>query len=353
MNLIYIFPMMLGRTFNLHNYKVGINIFPQDQLNKTQIHSNPYVNQGKEIAKDWRNLERMFDIPIDLSLKIKAGFVELKEIGDIFKNYGMIENTIYVLFYLNKYSHSYYLPYDAKPILNWSQYNKNILGTHYVRVITYGCKLAVLFAITAHDDNGTDNIENILRVSNFSQTLTAQKLVEKYKELETLVQGIADVKLSFYSNLNTKSTPQTLEGLHTVLQRFKRNILFPANVELQELSALDNSFHFKENAALISKLKMFEYYFDDLRKTKSRATEWMKKFSKKLNNEYKDKIKEFLNKVDTVLKTFVDAIGWLNIEEGPEQLNDSIEAYKANGSTILGKYLREFQQLRMNAKQLL
>lgn len=356
-SMVYILPMILGRTFDVRNDRVGVDIFPPKELEKISENLLPKSDSTYKMIKNSQDVQNVLGVSGDLSVKVKAGVVDIKGAGTYLKNTANTENTVEVLTKMQFYTSTVYLSFDAKPFPQWTNHRLEDLGTHYVRSITYGGELIASLKFVAHKTEYLQDIQ--AKVSANIQGVKLESLVVSgaLAKLKKDLQHMANMEITYFATVPLKSVPNTVEGLQILVESFREHVQsinngtgVPVRVDLVELSNLDDKFTFLMNKPLQTALPNFENKFDDLRKTKKRMTEWIRSLPPSLTKEQEMKINDLYERVNNALRSFHNTIGQLDVEKGIAQLEESEISYRKNGGTMPGKFYREFEKMKHEMK---
>ncbi|GFR01087.1 uncharacterized protein TNCT_499601, partial [Trichonephila clavata] len=207
--------------------------------------------ETSDSAEEVRNL---LEVSADLALKVKAGKVEFKGTGSYLKDTSKLGRIIEILTRLKFKTVTVALPPEVQPFPSWSQKNRNDLGTHFVRSITYGGELLASIRFKANKDTDFNAINAEIQ-SNFNggdaQSLVAEGKLEK---VQSRLKDKASMEISYYATVPLKGVPNTIEGLRSLVRDFDEHVKevndgwgVPIRVELMELSSLGgvNSSEFK------------------------------------------------------------------------------------------------------------
>ncbi|XP_054713191.1 uncharacterized protein LOC129222686 [Uloborus diversus] len=359
-NILYILPMLLGRTFDARNDRVGIDIFPQSELSKARTYPEPDSVSKYEVTETSEEVRNLLEVSADLALKVKAGKLDLKGTGSYLKDTSKTGKVIEILTRLKFTTETVALPPDVTPIAGWSLKNKKDLGTHFVRSITYGGELLASIRFKANEEQDYGSIS--LEVQNdFSGGDAASLVAEgKLEKLQSRLREKASMEISYYATVPLKGVPNTIDGLRNLVTDFGKHVTevnggkgVPIRVELMELSSLSGAnssdFSFLKDSALENELSDLENEFDDLRKSQIVLTNWYRSLPISIDSEDEKRISSLYTRIQNVLRSYYDVIGKLNIEAGPdEQLEPARTAYEEGKSALPGKFFKEVSKLQRN-----
>lgn len=355
---MYILPMILGRTFDARFDRVGIDIFPQSELEKARTLLEPESVSRYETTDSAKDVRNLLEVPTDIALKVKGGKLDMKGTGSYLKDTSRMGRVIEILTRLKFKTVSVALPPEVQPFVGWSLKNRNDLGTHFVRSVTYGGELLASIRFKANKEEDFTSISSMIS-GNFSGGDATSLVAEgKLESLQSSLKDKASMEISYYATVPLKGVPNTIDGLRNLVKGFDQHVKevndgwgVPIRVELMELSSLggvnSSQFQFLKNRALESELADVEHEFDDLKKAQTMITDWYRSLPTSITKEQEEKINKLYERIQKILRPYYDSIGKLNIEEGPEkQIQEAREAYREGKfSALPGKFTKEFNKL--------
>uniref|UniRef100_A0A2L2XXL2 Uncharacterized protein n=1 Tax=Parasteatoda tepidariorum TaxID=114398 RepID=A0A2L2XXL2_PARTP len=357
-NILYILPMLLGRTFDARYDRVGIDIFPQSEIDQARILPEQETSSRYQTTASEDDLRDLLDVSADLALKVKAGKVDFKGTGTYLRDTQKVGKTVEILTRMKFTTYTVALSANAKPFPTWIHRNKHDLGTHYVRSVSYGGELLASIRFKANKETDMNTIQAEIKNNFIGGNATGLVADGKLESVQSRLKDKASMEISYYATVPLKNVPNTIDGLRSLVKGFDQHVKevnngwgVPIRVELVELSRLHNandSFDFLKNTALEAKLRELEYEFDDLREAYSMMTDWYRSLPTSINPQQEGEINSLYNRVLKVLRLYYDSIGKLNIEEGPDsQIGPAQEAYKEGKFSVLpGKFSKEFRRLK-------
>ncbi|XP_067127245.1 uncharacterized protein [Centruroides vittatus] len=353
LKMLYLLPMILGRTFDAINDRVGIDIFPESELKKVQVNDHSFFETTYKMIQNSQEVKQVLQVSGDFSLKVKSGKVDLKGFGNYLRSSTTSEKTVEILTRTKYYTHTESLPFHLKPRSDWASHRPEDLGTHYVQSITYGGELISSLRFIAHKVEDVRSIR--AKISAEVQGMKLEQLIASGKlgQLKNDLRDKANMEISYFATVPLKDVPNTIEGLQKLVEGFDEQVKsvnngagVPVRVELMELATFDPRFQFLINKALENALKAFEDQFDDLRVTKDKLTDWIRSLPPTLTQKQEHEITRLYERIRNVLRVFQHTIGVMDIEKGTDQLSKALQAYKEGGKGLPGKFKREFDKLR-------
>ncbi|KFM73716.1 hypothetical protein X975_19789, partial [Stegodyphus mimosarum] len=358
-NVLYILPMLLGRTYDARYDRVGIDIFPQSELDKARTLHEPESVSRYETTDSSEEVRNLLEVSADVALKLKAGKIDFKGTGSYLKDTSKLGRVIEILTRLKFKTVTVALPPEVQPFPSWATRNRNDLGTHFVRSVTYGGELLASIRFKANKDEDFNSISAVIN-NNFNGGDATSLVAEgKLENVQSSLKDRASMEISYYATVPLKGVPNTIDGLRSLVRDFDKHVKevndgwgVPIRVELMELTALgganSSQFKFLKDRALESELSDVEHEFDDLRKASSMITEWYRSLPTSLTKDQEDSINKLYDRIQNILRPYYDSIGKLNIEEGPEkQVKAAREAYKEGRlASLPGKFTKEFMRLK-------
>ncbi|XP_022246982.1 uncharacterized protein LOC106463692 [Limulus polyphemus] len=356
--MVYILPMLLGRSYDMKTDQVGVDIFPMADLDpkngKLEKIDRYFTDAQYKLVEDSREARDFLDVSGELSLKIKSGKVNIAGMGSYLKETASRSNTVEILVKVHYETATLTIPSTILPLLEiWDK--KDTMGTHYARSITYGGDLVASLKFKAQNSRDRERIkaavEGSLQGGSFGLELKGQ-----FEKLEKDLQETTSMDIHYYASVPLKTVPKTVEDLMELVDSFpeqakavNEGLGVPLRMELVPLTALkaDTSTFFK-NTAINDQLDRFEAELDDLQAAKRALNEWMANVPPILPSEWRNKIGEFNTELERVVSVFYEVIGNLDISTSgaASQFDSAFEAYKGDGSLIPEKYNRRFIKLK-------
>lgn len=352
--MMYVLPLILGRTYDLKKSSVGVDIFPKEATQNLKIIQESFYRSSYKTVETFTDVKEVLEINGDLSLGIKAGLFSFRGMGSYVKDTVNVQNAVDILTKVSFRTVSKSLPLSAKPMNMWFNMRNEYLGTHFVRSILYGGDLIACVRFKALKSEYLNGIRATIKSS--MATGSALDLVGegKLESLDKKLKKNATMEINYYATVTLEGVPNTIKGLRDLVRNFENHVKkendglgVPVEVELEELSSLNQTISYLKNTDLEAELKLFEDCFDDLLGTKSKLKTWISSLPDNLSKEHEQQISDFSEKLSTVLRKFIHTIANLNLEKGSDQLNEAKTLYKEKKRFPMpGKFNQEFNRLK-------
>ncbi|GIX74480.1 hypothetical protein CDAR_419801 [Caerostris darwini] len=354
-SLLYVLPMLLGRTYDMQHDTIGIDIFQQKDIDEAVKNPivNPVVNSNYMTIEQTDEKRDFLGISGELGLKIAAGLVDIKGAGQYLRDTSNLENSVEILIKLTFTTLNMDLSPDAKPMTYWELLDPKSVGTHVVTSLSYGGEVYASVNFVAHKAEDFESIKGqILGSISKSGAFNA----EAQGALEKLAQNIsskAKMEINYYATVPLDGVPTTIEGLVKLVQNFKdlvgkvnNGIGVALCAGLTPLEQYNDQFKFLKNQLLINALEQFSYYFDNLREAKALLITFISGLPNTVSKDYLNKIIDFSGRLTKTINVFYDVIGNLDLEKGSEQLSPAENAFDSN-SAISGdkRYTKEIKKI--------
>ncbi|XP_022241624.1 uncharacterized protein LOC106459424 [Limulus polyphemus] len=210
--MLYVLPMLLGRTFDARNDRVGVDLFPNDVVKNHERIDRPQFTSSFKMVDNSKDAKDFLDVSGDLSLKIKTGKLEVKGTGNYLKDTTSIGKNVEILTKLDYRTSIFSIPSNAQPLKDWqTRYRKEDLGTHYVKSVTYGGSLVASLQFIAKDDSNLEEIKGNINVAiqgNSAFDLVAEGKLEKFQKVQFQEKNYWKEDDSKFYALQTSPAPQ-------------------------------------------------------------------------------------------------------------------------------------------------
>lgn len=348
--------MHLGVSFNLFQYQKGAaNIFSRESLTNNIMTINRSLTRSQyklvESSSDARNF---LDIDGELSVRIKSGQVDVDGTGSYLKDSSSRDNFVELLVRVQHETVTETIPSSISPTTDWMEKSSKLVGTHYVRSITYGGELIASVRLMADNKQEREKIKAAVTANlQFTGTLDlgAKGNFDKLRE---------DLKGSYKEEIHTtatvppKSPPQTLEQLMKLVDEYPADVQKlndgkgrPLRAELYPLTAFKRDYiSYMKNSEVSSLLDDIDAKYDDLRITHNEFLMWNKKLPYDLSQEKTDKVEQFYEEMTNALDEFNNAIGKMDTSASVNQFDEAFKAYGINGDNIPQRYQRRLWILK-------
>ncbi|CAL1275486.1 unnamed protein product [Larinioides sclopetarius] len=353
--MMYILPMLLGRTYDFRQDTVGIDIFAQKYIEDAV--KNPIDN--RVVSSDYLTIEHasekrnFLDISGELGIKISSGMLDIKGAGEYLKDVSNSEERIEILIKLTFNSEIWKLSPDAKPLQFWEFLDPKSVGTHVVTQITWGGQIyASVNFISLKSEYVQDIKAEVMGSIGKSGAFNASAQGEM-KKLAKKLSNKAKIEITYYATVPLNGVPTTIEGLSELVSKFKEQVESVNNgrgvalcVEFRALKDYNDKFRFLKNKVLHDSMENFNNLFDNLRQARFLLTNLVKSLPQGVSKEYFEKVVDFSGRLTKTIRVFYDVIGNLDIEAGSEQLSPALNAFDENSKfTTDQRYTREIKQI--------
>ncbi|XP_055925916.1 uncharacterized protein LOC129957577 [Argiope bruennichi] len=346
--MMYVLPMILGRTYDMRTHTVGVDLFPREDIAQPRVIQESFYNSNFRTIETSADVKEVLDIYGDLSLNIKAGTFTIGGVGAYVKSSVQTQNSVDILVKVRFRTISESLPFNIKPVKMWKTVGKSNLGTHYVQSILYGGDLIACIRFKALNSEDLQEIR-----ATITSSISAGNVLDlvgegKLESLDRQLKRKATMEINYFATVPLEGVPNTIQGLRDLVKNFKDHVAkvnngsgVPVEVELVELSNFDREFEYIKNLELETELELFEIYLDDLLGTKNRIQTMLFEYRDILTNEEVREIADISGRVSKILRSFVATIANLDTEKNSQQLNPAKEAYtEGTGRQMPGKFKR-------------
>ncbi|KAG1667397.1 Neoverrucotoxin subunit beta [Nymphon striatum] len=351
--VLYILPMLLGRTYNETSSAVGIDIFPQSAIDQAKIIPRQFSEAKYKVIKSVQDARDFLDISGELSLKIKAGMLKVKGTGGYLKDSKSREEYVEILAKAHVESRTITLRSNSKPYANWFLESPSVLGTHYVRSISYGGDLIASIKFKVKNSSEKEKIAATIDASLNIGGSFSGNVKGKFDKLQERLKSSTSLEIKFYATVNLQAFPTTIDELIDLVKGFPDQLKIenggtgiPIRAELVPLSHFRDSYpEFLRNAALESSLNDLENKFDDVRSAIYLLDEWSVKL-RGLSESQERKISDFNTKLQRLQNVFIDVIATMDVsvKGNRQQFKPALDMYLAGGFNLPSKYFKMFQK---------
>ncbi|KFM78323.1 hypothetical protein X975_22813, partial [Stegodyphus mimosarum] len=237
--MMYVLPMIIGRTYDIEKKTVGVDIFPNEDVQNPRILEETFYTSSFKTIETSSDVKEFLSVKGDLSLGIKAGMFTFRGMGSYVKDSINTRNSVDVLTKVSYRTVSRSLPHSAKPVPYWKKMGKEYLGTHYVQSVLYGGDLIACIRFKASKAEYLQDIRATIKTS--LEGGSALDLVGEGK-LETLdkkLESKATMEINYFANVPLEGIPNTITGLRDLVRNFEQHVKkvnngwgVPAEVEL-------------------------------------------------------------------------------------------------------------------------
>ncbi|XP_054713091.1 uncharacterized protein LOC129222601 [Uloborus diversus] len=355
--IYYVLPMLLGRTYDMRTNKPGVDIFPQSAIDEATVIERHFTDAQYKMVSDTREARDFLGVSGDLSLKIKAGTVNIQGLGNYMKETYSRSNLVEILVKVHYETETLTLPSRAEPRPGWKILDLQDIGTHYVRSITYGGDMVASLRFTAKNAADREMIRAKVQANLQADSGSFGLGIEgNFSRLQEDLKDSSSLEINYYATVPIKGVPNTMESLMELVEEFPEQTQLvnngkgvPLSMELFPLSALDSELpRYLETKALVDQLDRLEVQFDDIRATKKVLQEWLLNVPPVLTQELEDEVGAFNDELERISFVFYKVLANLNLGENADvgQFKEAFDAYASNGGSLPDKYYRKFQVLK-------
>lgn len=353
--------MLLGRTYDMGKDRVGVDIFPTNIVDNPTIINKTFTETRHRFVESSKEARDFLEVAGSFSLKVKAGLFKAGASGYYLGNSQSRENGVELLIKTRYETVTETLPTDAVPKPDWKK-NSDVLGTHYVRSITYGGELIVSVLIKCKSVREKKHIKGAIDVGG---------RVAGWLDLEVEVEGeymkdisdmVDSMEVKYYSSIPVSFVPSSMKDLHQLLDSFPDDLAkfnngkgVPIRVELSPLTSLDSHLpSFFKDSTLEGRMDTIENLLDDLLTTRDAFHNWLQGINESLSEEQEETVGKFSDDLDYVIRKFYEVIAELDLQSSPEQLRPAINAYNkkvaiATHHAYYSSYLQLRQEISKDA----
>ncbi len=236
---------------------------------------------------------------------------------------------------------------ESTPRDNWS---KNVVGSHYIRSITYGGYLIVRIRIEGSDAQQFEEIKAKVDAELKIGGVIDAGAKANFKKMESDLKSSSQIEISYFSTTLQGMMPRDIEGMLQALDSFKDQVMrlnegkgVPLSCELQPLSVLDPLLpQVLKDKSLDVQLGQLEDNYDDVVQAKARLERLMARDDVDFDEQQEKKASEIEEHLDEIVAVFNRVIASLDITsegEGPTQMDPAFAVYKKHKK--IGGYQRE------------
>ncbi|XP_023222314.1 uncharacterized protein LOC111623832 [Centruroides sculpturatus] len=357
--MLYVLPMLLGRTYDMKNDKVGVDIFPASVITNPEKIERYFTDSEYRIITDSKEARDFLDASGNLALKIKTGKIDIEGAGSYLKDAASRSNSVEILVKTHFETETHTISSSAKPVENWYDLDKEGVGTHYARSITYGGDLIASLRFVAKNSADRELIKATIQGSLQSDSGSfGLQLKGKFNQIQQNVKDSASLEIHYYATVPIKGVPNDMASLMSLVDSFadqtkevNGGLGVPLRMELFPLSALNKTYPtYIQTSALNDQMDLLEELFDDITSAKATLREWMRVTPPVLPLNYYQKIGEYSASLEAISATFYDVISKLDLSnpENDAQFTPAFAIYD-NGTGILpDKYTKKFEKLKMD-----
>ncbi|XP_067127329.1 uncharacterized protein [Centruroides vittatus] len=348
--------MYLGGSFNLFQYQRGAaDIYNTESLKDNILSINRSLTKSQYKLIESSNDARDFlDVDGELSLRIKSGQVDVDGSGSYLKDSSSRDNFVELLVRVQHETVTETIPSSISPNTDWMEKSPKLVGTHYVRSVTYGGELIASVRLKALDKQEREKIKAAVTANlQFTGTLDLGAK-GNFDKLRKDLKGSYREEIHTTATVTPRSPPQTIEQLMKLVDEYPEDVMKlnngkgrPLRAELYPLSAFKRDYvNYMKNSALTSLVDDIDAKYDDLRIAHGEFLSWNARLPYDLSEEKATMVEEFYETLDTALNEFNNAISKIDTTATIEQFREAFKAYGSDGDNSPQKYQRNLWILR-------
>ncbi|XP_048239523.1 uncharacterized protein LOC124133516 isoform X3 [Haliotis rufescens] len=349
--------MPLGRTFDLRTMSPGLDIFTGKTLKTTKTMERHQNTIRYSVIKKSQDIRNVVDVSSDVSLRVKAGLMKLEGIGPYLTEDRSQENTLEIVVT----AHVEMVTETLTDIGTRPGWNKNIIGTHYVRSITYGGDLISRIRIVESNSRRLDEIKTKVEARLNSFGIVDAAATKGFKRLEKDLKDSSRIEITYFANEIKGKLPTDVSGMLEALDNFKVEVMklnggkgVPIMCELVALSVLDPQLpQVLKDKSLDVQLSRLEDQYDDVLQARTRLHRLVDGINyTSLNNQQKQKLLQLQDRIDDVITVFNDVISKLDVtnSDGISLTKTAFDMYKKKKHTVVN-FRREVETLEQQFRQ--
>ncbi|GIY05992.1 stonustoxin subunit alpha [Caerostris darwini] len=354
--MMYVLPMMLGQTYDLGKEKPGLQIYPKSVEQDAVTVQHYYTDSQYRMVENSAEIKDFLSISGKLSLKIKAGMVDVSGEGSYLKDSSSKTNGMEILVKAHFETVTKTIPTSLKPNADWSLINDNFLGTHYCRSIIYGGDLVASIRISATNTYDLMKIKAAINGGiNVGGGSFKGNIQGKLEMLKENAQDASSMEIKYYASVPLNGVTYDVEGLLKLIDEFPDHVRKvnngtgnPLRMELYPVSSLKEGWPaYLENRAIGDELDDLEAQFDDLRETRRLLGAWAAALPPVAPSGVDEKIQKFTDKVNNIFGTYLKTIADLDVSKGAssQPIKDAFAAYEDGEYIMPKKYVRKLTEL--------
>ncbi|XP_055924611.1 uncharacterized protein LOC129956704 [Argiope bruennichi] len=355
--MMYILPMLLGQTYDLGKEKPGLHIFPKNVEENAVTLQHYFTDSQYRMVENAEDVKDFLSISGKLSLKIKAGMVDVSGEGSYVKDSSSKTNGIEILVKVHFETITKTIPTSFKPNADWSLINEKFLGTHYCRSITYGGDLIASIRISSSNTYDLMRIKAAINGGlNVGGGSFKGNIEGKLELLKQNAQDSSSMEINYYASVPIHGVSYDIDGLLKLVEEFPNHVKKvnnglgnPLRMELYPLSSLKEGIPaYLENRAIGDELDDLESQFDDLRETRRLIGVWNSGLPPVAPEGVEEKVKKFTDKVNNIFGIYLKTIGELDVSKGAstQPIKDAFTAYEDGDYIMPQKFVRKFTELQ-------
>lgn len=349
--------MYLGSTFNLVKYQKGnADVFDQKTLDgNLQVIDRSFTRSQYKLVETSTQAREFLDVSGALSLRIKKGDLVVDGTGTYLKDTANRQKFVELLVRVQHETVTETIPSYLKPKLDWMSMSPELVGTHYVRSITYGGELIASLRLKANNREEREMIKAAI-TANLQLTGTFDLNANgSFDKLRQDLAGMYNEDIKVMATKSPSSPPQTVEDLMKIVDEYPKEISTINNgkgkalkAELYPLSSLKSDYpNYLPNSAIESLLNDVETKYDDIRTVVNEILPWNEKRVDSTDDE-DEMVDEMYSALQMAQAAFHKAISDLDVSINgkADQFAEAFKAYGSGKDNIPNRFQRWFWRLR-------
>ncbi|XP_046353868.1 uncharacterized protein LOC124133511 isoform X2 [Haliotis rufescens] len=347
--------MTIGRVFDMRTFACGLNIFSPDDIAKTSTVERHSNTVKYSVIKKSSDVNNILGISGDISLKAKAGIIDVEGVGSYLKEDRLQDNVMEILARAQVETVTVSMD-DATPKEGWAT---NVNGTHYIRSMIYGGDLVVRISIKGSDAHQMKEVKGKSQGGLATHGIIDAKAQAAFKKLEQDMKSSSEIDIEYYSTTPKGEMPRDIDGMLRALDTFKTEVQqpndnkgVPCKCEIVPLHYLDATIPaLLKSGAYTLQIKFLEEELDDVQIAKNKLHSFLHEEEDDLEPELETdarhlekRIDEALHlekRIDEALELLMGAISEIDITS-PQQTADKIkEARSSDKMKGAGGFHRE------------
>ncbi|XP_071035832.1 uncharacterized protein [Parasteatoda tepidariorum] len=349
--------MYLGTTFDLVRYRKGnADIYDEKTLEgNLQVIDRSFTRSQYKLVETSTQAREFLDVSGALSLRIKKGDIAMDGTGAYLKDTANRQKFVELLIRVQHETLTETIPSHLEPRKEWMTMDPNLVGTHYVRSITYGGELIASLRLKANNREEREIIKAAVS-ANLQLTGTFDLNANgSFDKLRKDLAGMYNEEIKVMATKSPTSPPQNVEDLMKLVEDYPKEISSinegkgkALKAELYPLSSLKSDFpNYLPNRALNSLLNDVETKYDDIRTVMHDIYAWDKKRLDSTEEE-DDLVNELYGSLRAAQTAFHTAISDLDVSLNGkvDQFKEAFKAYGTGKDNSPNRFQRWFWKLR-------
>lgn len=339
--------LCIGRTFDAEKSTAAGDLFPAGISTKT-INVNKFSFKYA-VVKNSKDVNDLFDVSGELSLKIKANLLKVEGAGKYINETKKKEGTTTLLAVMKCTTVTETIEGDVQPMAKLVG-----AGTHYVRSVTYGAELVAKLQFTSSSTKTKVNIEGRAE-GDIDVLVVSAGLKAALNNLTSECNSSSDLQVDYYATGLPDKLPIDIGELKKAIEEFPSRMKdinngkgVPITFELLPVTnIIPKARAYLQERVQGYELEEMENCFDDLRSALDLANEFMKSSS-----ESHEDVMKFITDTKKVEKVFLRAINNLGKQGEMKQVEASQEAYERalGGFSFDGKFVHQWKKIQISKK---